>query len=62
MSSGPCITLASYNMHKAVGLDGRRDPLDRAVLLEDPLAIENLLAVKYATADIQRGHCLIPRE
>ena len=25
MSSGP-ITLASYNMHKAVGLDGRRDP------------------------------------
>ena len=21
-----CITLASYNMHKAVGLDGRRDP------------------------------------
>ncbi|WP_155264881.1 endonuclease/exonuclease/phosphatase family protein [Sphingomonas segetis] len=26
MSSGPCITLASYNMHKAVGLDGRRDP------------------------------------
>ena len=26
MSSGPTITLASYNMHKAVGLDGRRDP------------------------------------
>jgi len=26
MSSGSCITLASYNMHKAVGLDGRRDP------------------------------------
>ena len=26
MTSGPCITLASYNMHKAVGLDGRRDP------------------------------------
>src|SRR3954463_10611479 len=26
MSGGPCITLASYNMHKAVGLDGRRDP------------------------------------
>jgi endonuclease/exonuclease/phosphatase family metal-dependent hydrolase len=26
MSSGPCITFASYNMHKAVGLDGRRDP------------------------------------
>jgi len=24
--SGPSITLASYNMHKAVGLDGRRDP------------------------------------
>ena len=23
---GSCITLASYNMHKAVGLDGRRDP------------------------------------
>ena len=21
-----CITLVSYNMHKAVGLDGRRDP------------------------------------
>ena len=21
-----CITLASYNMHKAVGLDGKRDP------------------------------------
>ena len=26
MSSGPSITLASYNVHKAVGLDGRRDP------------------------------------
>ena len=26
MISPPCITLASYNMHKAVGLDGRRDP------------------------------------
>ena len=26
MTSGPCITLASYNMHKAVGLDGKRDP------------------------------------
>ena len=25
MTSGP-ITIASYNMHKAVGLDGRRDP------------------------------------
>ena len=26
VSSGPSITLASYNMHKAVGLDGKRDP------------------------------------
>ncbi|HEX3422095.1 MAG TPA: endonuclease/exonuclease/phosphatase family protein [Sphingomicrobium sp.] len=26
MTSGAPITLASYNMHKAVGLDGRRDP------------------------------------
>ena len=26
VSSGSSITLASYNMHKAVGLDGRRDP------------------------------------
>jgi endonuclease/exonuclease/phosphatase family metal-dependent hydrolase len=26
VSSGPSITLASYNVHKAVGLDGRRDP------------------------------------
>lgn len=26
MISSVCITLASYNMHKAVGLDGRRDP------------------------------------
>jgi endonuclease/exonuclease/phosphatase family metal-dependent hydrolase len=26
VSSGRAITLASYNMHKAVGLDGRRDP------------------------------------
>lgn len=26
MSTGSSITLASYNMHKAVGLDGRRDP------------------------------------
>ena len=26
MSSRPTVTLASYNMHKAVGLDGRRDP------------------------------------
>jgi endonuclease/exonuclease/phosphatase family metal-dependent hydrolase len=26
VSPRPCITLASYNMHKAVGLDGRRDP------------------------------------
>jgi endonuclease/exonuclease/phosphatase family metal-dependent hydrolase len=24
--TGPTITVASYNMHKAVGLDGRRDP------------------------------------
>lgn len=26
MTSGTTITIASYNMHKAVGLDGRRDP------------------------------------
>jgi endonuclease/exonuclease/phosphatase family metal-dependent hydrolase len=26
VSTGTSITLASYNMHKAVGLDGRRDP------------------------------------
>jgi endonuclease/exonuclease/phosphatase family metal-dependent hydrolase len=26
VTGSPCITLASYNMHKAVGLDGRRDP------------------------------------
>jgi endonuclease/exonuclease/phosphatase family metal-dependent hydrolase len=26
VSSSPTITFASYNMHKAVGLDGRRDP------------------------------------
>lgn len=26
VNSRPCITVASYNMHKAVGLDGRRDP------------------------------------
>ena len=26
MTSAPTITVASYNMHKAVGLDGRRDP------------------------------------
>ncbi|WP_028968723.1 endonuclease/exonuclease/phosphatase family protein [Sphingomonas sp. URHD0057] len=26
MSGSNCITVASYNMHKAVGLDGRRDP------------------------------------
>ena len=26
MTTGSCITLASYNMHKAVGLDGKRDP------------------------------------
>ena len=26
MSSRPTVTVASYNMHKAVGLDGRRDP------------------------------------
>ena len=26
MTSAPTITVASYNMHRAVGLDGRRDP------------------------------------
>ena len=26
MSSTPTITVASYNMHRAIGLDGRRDP------------------------------------
>jgi endonuclease/exonuclease/phosphatase family metal-dependent hydrolase len=26
MTSGPCITVASYNMRKAIGLDRRRDP------------------------------------
>jgi endonuclease/exonuclease/phosphatase family metal-dependent hydrolase len=26
VTSGPCITLASYNMRKAVGLDRKRDP------------------------------------
>jgi endonuclease/exonuclease/phosphatase family metal-dependent hydrolase len=26
VTNGHCIILASYNMHKAVGLDGRRDP------------------------------------
>ena len=26
VSSGPTVTLASYNMRKAIGLDRRRDP------------------------------------
>jgi len=26
VTSAPCITLASYNMRKAIGLDRRRDP------------------------------------
>lgn len=26
MTSAPTITVASYNMHRAIGLDGRRDP------------------------------------
>jgi endonuclease/exonuclease/phosphatase family metal-dependent hydrolase len=35
VSSRPSITLASYNMHKAVGLDGRRDPLRVLKVLQE---------------------------
>ncbi len=33
-----------------------RDALDLAVLFQHRLPVQNLLAVEYATADIQRGH------
>jgi endonuclease/exonuclease/phosphatase family metal-dependent hydrolase len=35
VNSRPSITLASYNMHKAVGLDGRRDPLRVLKVLQE---------------------------
>src|SRR5690349_264071 len=60
MSSGSCITLASYNMHKAVGLDGRRDPHRVLKVLQEIDA--DIVALQEADRRIGGRGSTVPHE
>ena len=60
MTSGPCITLASYNMHKAVGLDGRRDPHRVLTVLQEIDA--DVVALQEADKRIGGRGSTVPHE
>lgn len=60
MSSGPTITLASYNMHKAVGLDGRRDPQRVLRVLQEIDA--DIVALQEADKRIGGRGSTVPHE
>ena len=60
VSSGPTITLASYNMHKAVGLDGRRDPLRILRVLQEIDA--DIVALQEADKRIGGRGSTVPHE
>ena len=60
VSSGPSITLASYNMHKAVGLDGRRDPQRILRVLQEIDA--DIVALQEADKRIGGRGSTVPHE
>jgi endonuclease/exonuclease/phosphatase family metal-dependent hydrolase len=60
VSSGPSITLASYNMHKAVGLDGRRDPHRVLKVLQEIDA--DIVALQEADKRIGGRGSTVPHE
>ena len=60
VSSGPPITLASYNMHKAVGLDGRRDPQRILRVLQEIDA--DIVALQEADKRIGGRGSTVPHE
>ena len=55
-----CITLASYNMHKAVGLDGRRDPHRVLTVLQEIDA--DVVALQEADKRIGGRGSTVPHE
>ncbi len=55
-----CITLASYNMHKAVGLDGRRDPHRVLKVLQEIDA--DIVALQEADKRIGGRGSTVPHE
>jgi endonuclease/exonuclease/phosphatase family metal-dependent hydrolase len=60
VSSGTSITLASYNMHKAVGLDGRRDPQRILRVLQEIDA--DIVALQEADKRIGGRGSTVPHE
>ena len=60
MSIGHAITLASYNMHKAVGLDGRRDPHRVLKVLQEIDA--DIVALQEADKRIGGRGSTVPHE
>ncbi len=60
MTSPNCITVASYNMHKAVGLDGRRDPLRVLKVLQEIDA--DVVALQEADKRIGGRGSTVPHE
>ena len=60
MSGSPCITLASYNMHKAVGLDGKRDPHRVLKVLQEIDA--DIVALQEADKRIGGRGSTVPHE
>jgi len=60
VSSRPTVTLASYNMHKAVGLDGRRDPHRVLKVLQEIDA--DIVALQEADKRIGGRGSTVPHE
>jgi endonuclease/exonuclease/phosphatase family metal-dependent hydrolase len=60
VSSVPSITLVSYNMHKAVGLDGRRDPYRILRVLQEIDA--DIVALQEADKRIGGRGSTVPHE
>jgi endonuclease/exonuclease/phosphatase family metal-dependent hydrolase len=60
VSSNPTITLASYNMHKAIGLDGRRDPHRVLKVLQEIDA--DIVALQEADKRIGGRGSTVPHE
>lgn len=60
MTSAPTITVASYNMHRAVGLDGRRDPNRVLKVLQEIDA--DIVALQEADKRIGGRGSTVPHE
>src|SRR5437762_11613742 len=60
VTTGPCITLASYDMHKAIGLDGRRDPHRVLKVLQEIDA--DIVALQEADKRIGGRGSTVPHE